>query len=295
MGCRKDSRKNKELVTKVNSSNIDSINAITTKLQMIEIIDTHCHLDNSLFNHDLDNILLRCHATGISKIIVPAITSGNWDTVLALCDQYDELYPALGLHPLYCDQHLNNDIYLLDDYLSHHAVVAVGEIGLDYYDKNANREKQLTQFEQQLKLAEKFELPVLLHARKSHSDILKCLKKYTLVGGISHAFNGSLEQADEYIKLGFKLGLGAVMTYEKATKIRRLATELPLHSIVLETDAPDMSGYLHQGERNSPEYLHETLSVLADLRGQDIHTIAKQTTQNSYDVFAGRLDDSTER
>lgn len=261
---------------------------------MIDIIDTHCHLDNARFNSDRDNVLRNCHASGINKIVVPAITRNNWGEVLTLCRQYDELYPALGLHPLFSEQHSDEDIELLDTYLYHHSVVAIGEIGLDYYDRNANREKQQHFFTEQLKLAEKNQLPVLLHVRKAHSDTLERLKKYKLVGGIAHAYNGSLEQAREYIKLGFKLGFGAMLTYERATKIRRLASELPLASIVLETDAPDMAGYLHQGERNSPEYLYETLSVLAEIRGLDSHEMAAQTTLNANDVFRGALQGKAE-
>jgi len=261
---------------------------------MIEIVDTHCHLDNALFSSDRDSVLQNCHAAGINKIVVPAIARNNWDEVLRLCQQYDALFPALGLHPLFNDQHSDADIDLLDTYLCHHAVVAVGEIGLDYYAKDTDREKQQYFFAEQLKLAEKHQLPVLLHVRKAHTDVLKILKKYKLVGGIAHAYNGSLEQAREYIQLGFKLGFGAVLTYERATKIRRLASELPLDSIVLETDAPDMAGFLHQGERNSPEYLHETLSVLAEIRGCASHDIGAQTTQNANDVFRGALQGKAE-
>lgn len=259
---------------------------------MNEIIDTHCHLDHERFNLDLDKILAECQASGVVKIVVPAITSANWDTVLQLCQDHKMLYPALGLHPLFIEQHTDEDIALLDSYLQRTTVVAIGEIGLDYYVQDPDKDKQLFLFEHQLALAEQYELPVILHVRKAHAQVLSCLKKYHLCGGIAHAYNGSLEQAHEYIKLGFKLGIGGVLTYERATKLRRLATELPVESIVLETDAPDMAGALHHGERNSPAYLPETLSVLADLRGVDQQELAVQTCNNADDVFRGALSGS---
>lgn len=256
---------------------------------MHEIIDTHCHLDHERFNADREQIITTCLTSGVVKIVVPAVASTNWDSVLQLCQSNKMLYPALGLHPLFTDRHTDKDIASLDTYLQQYPVVAVGEIGLDFYDKGSDKNKQLALFEQQLSLAEKHQLPVILHVRKAHAQVLSCLKKYRLYGGIAHAYNGSLEQAREYIKLGFKLGFGAVLTYEKATKIRRLAIELPVDSIVLETDAPDMTGALHQGERNSPAYLPETLSVLADLRSISQDQLAKQTTTNAHDVFRGAL------
>ena len=256
---------------------------------MVEIIDTHCHLDNEQFKTDREDIMTKCQAKGISKIVVPAIARSNWDVVIQLCHKYDMLYPALGLHPMLIDQHSDDDIKMLDHYLSQNTVIAVGEIGLDFYDKTANKVKQQRFFDAQLQLAQQYQLPVLLHVRKAHSDVIASLKKYSIPGGIAHAFNGSMEVAQEYIKLGFKLGFGAVVTYERASKIRRLAADLPLQSIVLETDAPDMAGSLHHGERNSPEFLDEALSVLATLRQVTKEEIAAQTTKNARELFKGSL------
>jgi TatD DNase family protein len=256
---------------------------------MPEIIDTHCHIDDAQFNADREAILARCYALGIHKIVVPAIYRDNWDIVLQLCNQYDALFPALGLHPLFVDKHAPADIDDLQHYLNNNQVIAIGEIGLDFYSKDADRDKQIHYLDQQLLLAEKFQLPVLLHVRKAHTDILKYLKKYHLCGGIAHAFNGSLEQAREYIKLGFKLGFGGVVTYAGSTKIRKLACELPLDAIVLETDAPDMAGAAHRGQRNSPEFLIDALAALAEIRGQSKDDIALQTTLNAREVFRGAL------
>jgi len=256
---------------------------------MTEIIDTHCHIDDQQFNQDRESILANCVALGIHKIIVPSVHRGNWDKVLELCRQHDALFPALGLHPLFYDKHVSSDIDDLQRYLNNNQVVAIGEIGLDYYDKDTDREEQTYYLDQQLHIAEAFQLPVLLHVRKAHNDMLNYLKKYRLCGGIAHAFNGSLEQAREYIKLGFKLGFGGVLTYQGSVKIRKLAHELPLQSIVLETDAPDMAGAQHRGQSNSPEYLPEALAALAEIRNQNMDDIAMQTTQNARDVFRGAI------
>ncbi len=257
---------------------------------MPDIIDTHCHLDDPRFNDDRESVLLNCRALGIAKIVVPSIHRQNWDQVLELCKNDQALFPAVGLHPMFTDQHRATDIEDLLHYLQdNNEVVAIGEIGLDFYHKDSDRDKQIYYLDQQLSIAEKLQLPVLLHVRKAHADVLTLLKKYRLCGGIAHAFNGSNEQAQEYIKLGFKLGFGGVLTYEGSSKIRRLAKELPLSAIVLETDAPDMPGAAHRGQRNSPEYLIEALSTLAEIRGESVDEIASQTTLNAQQIFKGAI------
>lgn len=257
---------------------------------MHEIIDTHCHLDDEQFAADRDAVLDRCRLFGVTKIVVPAIQRNNWDDVLKLCSTSASLYPALGLHPMFTSEHHETDISALNNYLNQHSVVAIGEIGLDYYSKDADRDRQKYFFEEQLKLAHIHQLPVLLHVRKAHADTIALLKKHRPVGGIAHAYSGSMEQAREYLKLGFKLGFGGMLTNERATKIRQLAQQLPLTAIVLETDAPDMAGVLHKGERNSPEYLPDALRSLAEVRQDSQQVIAQQTTRNALDVFMGAIE-----
>lgn len=251
----------------------------------MELIDSHCHIDVTAFDADRDEVLFRCRAQGINRLIVPAINEPGWDKLLTLCQQKQGLYPALGLHPVYLEQHQPGDVDKLEARLATPGVVAVGEIGLDFYMKELDREKQKTLFEAQLAIAENLDLPVILHTRKAHDEILASLKKYNLKGGVSHAFNGSLQQAQQYTDLGFKLGFGGTMTYEGSHKIHQLAKELPLDVIVLETDAPDMVVASHRGERNSPEYLIESLKALAALRDEDVETIAAQTTVNCCEIF----------
>lgn len=251
----------------------------------MEIIDTHCHLDVAEFDHDRDDVLIRCRTTGISKIIVPAIESKTWSKVTGLCESEKGLYPALGLHPVFLEQHTPDDISKLEKLLEVATPVAIGEIGLDYYIKELDQQQQLNLFEAQLVIAKQHNLPVILHVRKAHDQVLQLLKKYMVNGGFCHAFNGSMQQADRYIELGFKLGFGGTLTFDNSTKIHKLAKELPLEFIVLETDAPDMVVESHRGERNSPEYIIESLQALANIRNEDIEFIARQTTRNANEII----------
>lgn len=251
----------------------------------MEITDTHCHLDVADFDPDRDDVLSRCRSQGITKIIIPAIESKTWSAVIDLCKSNKGLYPALGLHPVFIKQHQSADIKKLEQLLDTTSPVAIGEIGLDFYLKDLDKDKQLILFEQQLLLAKTHNLPVILHVRKAHDQVLQLLNKVKVQGGFCHAFNGSLQQAEKYIALGFKLGFGGTLTYENSTKIHALAKALPLNSIVLETDAPDMVVESHRGQRNSPEYIIESLNALARLRNEDVKTIAQQTTQNANDVI----------
>ena len=250
----------------------------------MNIIDTHCHLDVADFEPDRHDVLERCRALGVTQIIVPAIESATWPGLLKLCSEKG-LYPALGLHPVFINQHHADDIQKLEQLLETVAPIAIGEIGLDFYLKELDQKQQLTLFEAQLTIAKVHNLPVILHVRKAHDQVLQLLKKVKVKGGFCHAFNGSLQQAEHYIELGFKLGFGGTLTYENSTKIHKLAKELPLDSIVLETDAPDMVVESHRGERNSPEYIIESLNALARIRNETVDVIAMQTTKNAGDVM----------
>ena len=250
------------------------------------LVDTHCHLDVADFDVDREAIIQRCHVAGIQQIVVPAIEQSGWSNLLELCQRHESLYPALGLHPVFIDKHKPEHLDSLEALIAISNPVAVGEIGLDFYLKDLDRQRQLSFFESQLTIAKAAGLPVLLHVRKAHDQVLVLLKKIQVNGGITHAFNGSEQQAQQYIDLGFKLGFGGTMTYEGSKRIHQLAKTLPLESIVLETDAPDMVVEQHRGERNSPEYLLDSLSALAKLRNMSIDEVAAQTTQNARDVLS---------
>lgn len=254
----------------------------------MKLVDTHCHLDFPVFEQDRQLVLESCRQQGVEKIIIPAVARSNWSSVIQLCETSHDLHPALGLHPVFAEQHQVNDLLELETLLSSHReqVVAVGEIGLDYYIPQPDKEKQLMLFEAQLQLARKFDLPVILHVRKAHDQVLSLLRSVGCKGGTAHAFNGSQQQARKYIEMGFKLGFGGTLTYENANKIQALAKALPLDSIVLETDAPDMVVASHKGQRNSPAYLPEILHALGDVRNETLEQLAEQTTANAMAVFS---------
>lgn len=256
----------------------------------MELFDTHCHLDVAAFDKDRQRVLHEANARGVKQLLVPAITRNNWQSVLDLCQQHPGLYPALGLHPVMLEQHKSADITALAEQVTRTRPVAIGEIGLDFQMKTLDREKQQSLFAAQLAIAEQQQLPVVLHVRKAHDAVLQMLKRHALPGGTCHAFNGSLQQAEQYIQLGFKLGFGGMLTYPKANKLRKLARELPLSAMVLETDAPDMVGAAHQYQRNSPAYLPEVLETLAELRAEPVEAIARVTRENAYKVFQCRSD-----
>jgi len=255
----------------------------------MELFDTHCHLDVSEFDADRDAVLARSRAAGVSRLVVPAIDAAGWPGLLGLCRREAGLYPALGMHPIYSERHRDAHIDALRALIERERPVAIGEIGLDFFIPNADRPRQQAIFEAQLALAEASRLPVLLHVRKAHDQVLQTLKRFRLAGGIAHAFNGSLPQAEQYLALGFKFGFGGMLTYEHSSKIRRLARQLPLEAIVLETDAPDMATAAHHGERNSPEYLPEVVHSLAEVRGMALEEVAATTTATACALFG--LDD----
>jgi TatD DNase family protein len=251
----------------------------------MEMIDTHCHLDMPAFDPDRAQVLQNARAGGVRGIVVPGVTAAGWAGLRALCESEPDLYPAYGLHPVYLGAHRSDDAAMLREYLGQAGTVAVGEIGLDFYVEDPDRQRQQSLFETQLELAREAGLPVILHVRKAHDQVLATLGRIRVPGGIAHAFNGSRQQADRYIDLGFKLGFGGMLTYERSSKLRALAAGLPAESLVLETDAPDLTVSRHRGERNSPEYLPDCLAALAQVREQTAQELARQTTANARAVL----------
>lgn len=249
-------------------------------------IDTHCHLDASEFECDRDAVHQAAIAVGVKKIVVPAVSVSNFAQVKACQIRYPGCDAAYGIHPMYVMQAQEADLLTLHDWLLNEKPVAVGEIGLDFYVPDIDRCRQHFFFVEQLKLAQQFELPVLLHVRRSIDQILKVLRQIKVRGGIAHAFNGSRQQADEFIKLGFKLGFGGALTYPGSTRIRGLAGSLPLESLVLETDAPDMPPYWLNRGRNQAAELPQIAEVLANLRQMDVADLATISSQNARQILA---------
>ena len=249
------------------------------------LIDTHCHLDAAEFDLDRDVVHAAALAVGVEQILVPSVAVDRFNCVKTTVAGYSGCVAAYGIHPLFVTQAKESDLTVLHDWLLREKPVAVGEIGLDFYVPDQDPLRQEFFFVEQLKLAREFNLPVLLHVRRSVDAILKQLRRIKVPGGIAHAFNGSRQQADEFIKLGFKLGFGGSMTYSGSTRIRQLAASLPLESIVLETDAPDMAPAWLAGRRNAPAELIRIAAVLAELRELSPEKIAEQTTLNARAIF----------
>jgi TatD DNase family protein len=251
----------------------------------VELIDTHCHLDVAEFDRDRQTVLARARANGVTAIVVPGVMAPGWDYLWRFCASDPDLYPALGLHPVYLERHQSADLAALEALLAGRRPVAVGEIGLDYFVTGLDRERQQVLFEAQLEMARDADLPVILHVRKAHDAVLATLRRIRVPGGIAHAYNGSLQQAQQYIDFGFKLGFGGMLTYERSRRLRQLAQELPAEAIVLETDAPDLTVAQHRGMRNSPEYLPHCLASLAEARGESQENLARQTSANARAVL----------
>jgi TatD DNase family protein len=266
-------------------------------------IDTHCHLDAAEFAADRTAMRARAGAAGVALCVLPAVGVFNFAAVRELAHQFGDSY-ALGIHPLFVKQAQDGDLALLDAELALRKadprLVAVGEIGLDYFVPELNesplRERQEFFYREQLKLARKHGLPVILHVRRSADRLLKHLRELAPPGacwqGLGHAFNGSEQQAGEFIKLGLKLGFGGAVTFDRALQLRRLAAELPLSSLVMETDAPDIPPHWlyvtaeqrAQGQpqgRNEPAELPRIAAVLAQLRGIPAEELAVASTANA--------------
>ena len=262
-------------------------------------IDTHCHLDAPEFDPDRDDVVVRARRAGVGMMVLPAVQAADFTTVRALAHRIDGAY-ALGIHPLRVPGATEADLKALDEALQAHRddprLVAVGEIGLDHFVPDADRDRQAAFFHAQLRLARAHGLPVILHVRRSADALLHGLRRIPVSGGIAHAFNGSLQQAQAFVELGFRLGFGGTVTHERALQIRRLASSVADNVPVLETDAPDIppqwlyrtaqqraAGVAH--ERNEPMELPRIAQVLAQLRGCTLATLAEMTCANACEAL----------
>lgn len=260
------------------------------------MIDTHCHLDFPAFDHDRSLILEQAQESGFESIIVPAVVEKDWPRVISLCEGNNSvtLNFALGLHPCFMGQHasVDNAENALNEAIERKRgggrLVAVGEIGLDYFIDSSedNRKQQQALFSMQLAVAKKHNLPVLLHVRKAHDEVLKYLRKERLPkGGIVHAFSGSEQQASQYCELGFLLGVGGSATYDRAKKLMRIIRQVSVESLVLETDAPDIPPVFARGERNTPLNLFRIAQKVAEIRGIEATEFIQQTSSNAKKVL----------
>ncbi len=250
------------------------------------LLDTHCHLDAAEFDADRAAVVAAAARAGVAGIVVPAVERANFGAVASVCREFPACAPAYGIHPMYVDRAEPADLDALRATLQREPAVAVGEIGLDRYLEPRDEGRQELYFVEQLKIARDCGLPVILHVRRAIDPILKQLRRIGVAGGIAHAFNGSRQQADEFIKLGFVLGFGGAMTYPRAARIRELAATLPLAAIVLETDAPDIPPAWRVGARNTPDQLPRMAAELAALRDLPVADIIAATSRNARRVLS---------
>nr|WP_253912022.1 TatD family hydrolase [Pseudomonas sp. CVAP\ len=254
------------------------------------MIDSHTHLDFPDFDPDRQALLAQSRALGVKQMVVLGVYQRNWQRVWDLVQSDPDLHAAFGLHPVYVDEHRPADLTELADWLTrlagHRQLCAVGEIGLDYFLQDLDRERQQALFEAQLQLAADFQLPALLHVRRSHAAVIATLKRFRLKrAGIIHAFAGSQEEAREYLKLGFKLGLGGAATWPQALRMHKVIAGLPLTSVVLETDSPDMAPAMYPGQRNSPAHLPAICTALAQIMAISPEQLAAASTTNACELF----------
>lgn len=257
------------------------------------LIDTHCHLNASEFDADREQVWQDAQAQGVRAVVIPGVTQATFQPIMQWCAQHPQAGFALGWHPLFVDQAPEDALQTLQQTVAEvlagpqaHQLVAIGEIGLDFFVTRDNEAKQIALLEGQLDIAKQFGLPVILHVRAAVDSVLKYIRKHQIPSGIAHAFNGSMQQAMMFTELGFKLGFGGAMTWPRALKIRKLAAELPLQHLVLETDSPDIPPVWlgHQG-RNSPAQLKRIAEEMALIRGLEVSQLIEITGKNSTQVL----------
>ena len=249
------------------------------------LVDSHCHLDAAEFDGDRSEVIARARAAGVHTQVVPAVTAASWPKLRDTCRLADGLYPAYGLHPMFLDAHRPEHLDDLRSWIERERPCAVGECGLDFFVEGLDADLQKQYFVGQLRLAREFDLPVIVHARRAVDAVIAAIKQVGGLRGVVHSFPGSPEQAAQLDKLGFLLGLGGPLTYDRAQRLQRLVAQMPLEQLLLETDAPDQPDAGIRGERNEPARLPVILETVARLRGQPAEDIAAQTTANAKRLF----------
>lgn len=249
------------------------------------LIDTHSHFDVDSFDADRAQVLARAQAAGVMQQVVPAIDAAGWPRVRDACASHPGLFAAYGLHPIYLDAHRPQHLDLLRAWLESEPCVAVGECGLDFYVEGLDADAQTFYFDAQLKLAREFELPVIVHARRAVDAVIAAIRRIGGLTGVVHSFPGSREQAEQLYKLGFMLGIGGPVTYERANRLRALVATMPIEYLLLETDAPDQPDSAWRGQRNEPARMTVVRDTVAELRGVDAEVIDVATTANAQRLF----------
>ncbi|HEX6384100.1 MAG TPA: TatD family hydrolase [Anaerolineae bacterium] len=257
------------------------------------LIDTHCHLDFDAFDEDRDEVVARAAAAGVARIIVPAVHLDNGPTVLSLAERYDGVFAAIGVHPNSLAGWQDSWVDTLRELAQHQKVVAIGEIGLDYYWDRSPKAVQHQALRAQLALAAELELPVIIHNRDSSADVIRLLSESALAGrerpGVLHSFSADWETAQTALEMGYYLGFTGPITYKKAEDLRRIAARVPLERLLVETDAPFLPPQPYRGRRNEPAYVADVADRLAGLHNMATAALAQQTTDNAIRLFGEQL------
>lgn len=251
----------------------------------MRLTDSHCHLDAAEFDQDRDEVIARARAAGVMHQIVPAVEAASWPKLRKVCAATSNLFPAYGLHPMYLEAHRDQHLTALGDWLERERPVALGECGLDYFVDGLDRDAQMHYFQAQLRLAREFDLPVIVHARRAIDAVIASIRRVGALRGVVHSFSGSGEQARQLWELGFFLGLGGPVTYERANRLRKLAATMPVEHLLLETDAPDQPDAGIRGQRNEPARLVQVCETIASLRDMEPADLAAATTANAVRLF----------
>jgi TatD DNase family protein len=249
------------------------------------LVDTHCHLDDREFDADRDAVVRRAREAGVAWQVVPAVDAAGWPKLHDVCASAAGLFPAYGLHPMLVAEHRPQHLVELRQWIERERPCAVGECGLDFYIDGLDRGEQQRYFDGQLQLARDFDLPVIVHARRAVDAVIASLRRVGGLRGVVHSFSGSEEQARQLWKLGFLLGLGGPVTYERANRLRKLAATMPIEHLLLETDAPDQPDAMIRGQRNEPARLSVVLGEIAQLRGEHPEAVARATSDNARRLF----------
>ncbi len=253
---------------------------------MAKIIDTHIHFDDDRFDHDRDDVYAKAVAAGVTEMIIPATTQARWSKIVSISKQYNNVFATAGLHPAYIDQHTNQHLDLLEAALQTTDCVAVGECGLDKFIKDTNYKKQHRFFVAQIELAARFKLPLIIHARKAVEDVTLTVKSATAnTTGVIHSYNGSLQQAQQLIDLGYLLSFGGAITYDRAHRLKKLIKSLPISAMMIETDAPDQPGQSRSGQRNEPAYITEVVQQISAIKDISPSSVIEASNANARQLF----------
>ena len=251
----------------------------------MKLIDSHCHLDDDRFDERRQDVIVQAAAVNVTRMVIPATTANRWEKVKQVCEGHDGLYPAYGLHPMFIEQHQANHLRELDEWLEREQPIAVGECGIDFFDSRVDEKWQLQLFTEQLQLANNHRLPLIVHVRKAMDEVISLLRKQAQFGGVVHSFSGSQQQAQQLHGIGFKLGIAATLSFERAQKLRKVVAAMPDDALLIESDAPDQPGASHRGQLNQPAFIIEHLQTMAELRNCAPEDLAATLNRNAESLF----------